>query len=313
MSNFVVIITDRNQVFLNVIKFNYSDVYNVFCVWHINKNVFKNCKFVFEIQKKWKKFLIVWHDVVYVHISTKYNLVWKRMRIEYENEYQEKINYLLNIWLIDHKTRFCKTWINNVFHFRILIIFRVENDHRVLKSIFKFFTDDFKTIVDRLKILLKNQYENYIIKFEQVKMSIAFNLSKELMKNLIKKISLYALQKIRKQWKHVKKTAIDSKKKKYETLKFCSKSYVIIMKLFCCHMIQKCITTSKVKLLLKNVHVHWRFKKSKFSNNENFLLDDLNEFVNDSSSRMKFRQFFSFLLDDLNEFVNDSSSRMKLR
>ena len=96
LSNFVVIITNRNQTFLNVIEFNYFDVYNVFCVWHINKNVFKNCKPAFEIQKKWKKFLIVWHDVVYAHTSTKYDLIWKRMRIEYKNEYQKKIDYLLN-------------------------------------------------------------------------------------------------------------------------------------------------------------------------------------------------------------------------
>ena len=43
------------------------------------------------------------------------------------------------------------------------------------------------------------------------------------------------------------------------------------------------------------------------------MLDDLNEFVNDSSSRIKPRQSFSFSSNEIDEFVNDSSSRMKSR
>lgn len=54
-------------------------------------------------------------------------------------------------------------------------------------------------VVDRLEILLKDQYNEYIIKLKKIKITIAFNLSRKLINNLIKKISFYVLQKIQKQ------------------------------------------------------------------------------------------------------------------
>ena len=75
LKNSVVIITDRDLIFMNVIEINYSKIYNILCVWYINKNVFKNCKTTFVTQKNWEKFLIVWHVVVYAHTSTKYEKI----------------------------------------------------------------------------------------------------------------------------------------------------------------------------------------------------------------------------------------------
>ena len=55
------------------------------------------------------------------------------------------------------------------------------------------------TVVDRLETLLEGQHDDYTTKLEHTKMSIAYNLPKELMSDLIGRISPYALRKIRKQ------------------------------------------------------------------------------------------------------------------
>ena len=69
----------------------------------------------------------------------------------------------------------------------------------MLKSMLKFFTKNFHIVVSNLEILLKNQHDDYITKFADVKKLMIYNLSKKLMRDLISKISSYALQKIRKQ------------------------------------------------------------------------------------------------------------------
>ena len=190
---------------------------------------------------------------MYVFILTKHEEVWQRFEIKYHDEHEKKIEYLRIIWFNEHKERFCKTWINEILHFNNLITSRVEDDHRVLKSIFKFFTKDFMIVVDRFEILLENQYDDYIIKLEQIKMIVIFNLSKKLMSDLIERVSSRVLQKIRKQWKKIKKVEFDEEN---ETLKLCSKSFVTTMKFSCFHMIQICMNTSEIKLLLDDVHFH---------------------------------------------------------
>ena len=59
LKNSVVIVIDRNSTLMKVIEINYFEIHNFFCVWHINKNVLKNCKSTFDTQKEWKKFLVV--------------------------------------------------------------------------------------------------------------------------------------------------------------------------------------------------------------------------------------------------------------
>ena len=95
-------------------------------------------------------------------------------------------------------------------------------------------------------------------------MSTAFNLPRELMSDLLSKVTPHALQKIRKQWKKVKRANLDPDSDAFEELKPCSRSFVTTMGLPCAHMIEACMKTPEARLSLDDVHSHWRFKKPEY-------------------------------------------------
>ena len=258
----IVIVTDRDLALMNAISINYPNTVNILCVWHINRNVLKNCKAAFDTQQEWEEFLAAWHEVVYASTSAEHEEAWQSLKAKYHDEHEEEVEYLRTIWLDEYKERFCKAWTNEVLHFNSLTTSRVEGGHRVLKSVLKFSTGDLMTVVDRLETLLEGQYDDYTTKLEQAKMTMAFNLPRELMSDLIGRVSPHALQKIRKQWKKVKRAELEEN----DTLGPCSRSFATTMGLSCSHMIQACMDTPEAKLLLDDVHPHWRFKKTEFSN-----------------------------------------------
>ena len=163
---------------------------------------------------------------------------------------------------------------------------------------------------------------------------MTYNLSKKLMKNLISKISSYALQKIRKQWKLMKKFKLNSNHEAYEKLNFCSKIFVTTMKLSCFHMIKTCMKTSNFKLSLDDVHFHWWIKKSTIFNEtttNSLIIDnvfywmrraieiefsndlsELNELLANSNNRMKSRSISSFFENEV-ENINNQNIDMKSR
>ena len=322
----IVIVTDRDLALMNAIAINYSTTVNILCVWHVNRNVLKNCKAAFDTQQEWEEFLAAWHEVVYASTSAEHEEAWQSLKTKYHDEHEEEVEYLRTIWLDEYKERFCKAWTNEVLHFNSLTTSRVEGGHRVLKSVLKFSTGDLMTVVERLETLLEGQYDDYTTKLEQAKMTVAFNLPKELMSDLIGRVSPQALQKIRKQWKKVKKAELDGEN---ETLGPCSRSFATTMGLPCSHMIQACMDTPEAKLLLDDVHPHWRFKKTESSNeaftnnltSEDALLSkqllaestdglpEVHELFINSSSRMEPR-----LTSPPSEIeVNESSNRMESR
>ena len=69
----------------------------------------------------------------------------------------------------------------------------------MLKSNLKCFTKNLKNLVNVLKIILKEQYNKYITKIKNVKIKTINNLSTNLIKKLTLKITLHALQLIKKQ------------------------------------------------------------------------------------------------------------------
>ena len=94
LKNSSVIVIDRDLTLMKVIETQYSITHNVLCIWHINKNVLKNCKSLFVTQKQWEKFLIVWYKIVYAHIRDEYKAIWRELCIKYNVEHEAKIKYL---------------------------------------------------------------------------------------------------------------------------------------------------------------------------------------------------------------------------
>ena len=304
MKDFAVVVIDRDFALMNALKAQYFDVFNLLCIWHINKNVLKNCKSSFRTQKDWKEFLIYWYRVVYAHTRIEYNAAYKEFVRKFRDEHIKDVQYVKNIWVTSWRSRFCRYKINEIFHFNTLIISRVEGGHRVLKHMLKFSTGDFMVVVDRLETLISNQMEDYEHRLDQVKSKTAMNLSRDLMRNLIGRVSFYALQKIQKQYRLVRKVEKQSKK---HSLQSCSHAFIKTMGLSCAHIIQIIIQASG-KLFLEDVHSHWRFKKPVSSltfSLDDFTFDPIDAFVVPSTTSMSFYQSMhieQMFDDDFSEF-----------
>ena len=256
---------------MKIIKTQYFDTYNLLCIWHINKNVLKNCKVSFVTQKQWEEFLIAWYKVVYAHTRDEYKAVWITLIRKYNIEHKAKIKYLKNIWLNQWHARFCKYKTNEMFHFNTLTISRVKSDHRVLKIMLKFFTDDLMLVVDKFETFMNIQNQIYETILKQIKMRISIDLSRDLFKNLIERVSFYVLRKIKKQNKLIIKIF---KKSNKHSLRSCTKVYEIIWEFSCVHIIEVRITAmfDKAEIIrLENIHSHWRFKK--FDSSLTFIND----------------------------------------
>ena len=142
-------------------------------------------------------------------------------------------------------------------HFDIYITFKIENDHRVLKIKFKCSIDDLMIVIDDFEILLNNQHEFYLHDFDVIKIKIFVNIFKNLMRNLLNRVIFYVFDKIRKQYKFLRK--IEKKSNKY-SFKFCIDIFFNTMNLSCVHCIKKrmkIVENEAKKLILKfDVHFH---------------------------------------------------------
>ena len=112
-------------------------------------------------------------------------------------------------------------------------------------------------VVDCLKILLDKQHHTYLTALDQTKIRVAFNLPRDFMRDLIARVTPYCLHKLLKQWALVQKAI---KELNEYLLKPCTKAFTTTLSLPCAHIIQERLNTTS-KLLLDDVHSHWRFKK----------------------------------------------------
>lgn len=73
-SNFIFFDTDCEMSLINEIITVFSDANYALYLWHVNKNVLKNCKNSFDDQESWTTFFNDWHSVMYAAIEMKYEI-----------------------------------------------------------------------------------------------------------------------------------------------------------------------------------------------------------------------------------------------
>lgn len=110
-------------------------------------------------------------------------------------------------------------------------------------------------VVDHLETLTSNQIEDYEHRLNQAKSKISMNLPRYLMRDLIGRVSPYALQKVYKQFKLVRKA---ERKPKKHPLKSCTHAFTNTMGLPCAHTIKASMDANDGagRLSLNDVHPH---------------------------------------------------------
>ena len=176
----------------------------------------------------------------------------------------------------------------------------------------KFSTDDLMLVVDKLETLMNIQNQVYETALKQIKMRVSIDLSRDLFKNLIERVSSYVLRKIKKQNRLITKVF---KKPNKHSLRSCTKVYETIWGLSCAHTIEARITAIPDRagtLRLEDVHSHWRFKKP-----ESSLLTLTNDFTSDvvdetlTSTITQWDSEIESELEDLNTLLHSASDHIE--
>jgi len=102
-----VIATDRDLALIEAIDSRfpthpttYSEgTRHVLCLWHLHRNVAKNCKASFVTDKEWEAFLAAWHAVIYASTHADFKAAWIQLVTDYYESYREDVDYTATTWL----------------------------------------------------------------------------------------------------------------------------------------------------------------------------------------------------------------------
>ena len=154
---------------------------------------------------------------------------------------------MLIIYIINYRQRFVQCYTNKILHFGTTTTSRSEEEHAMLKRQLKSFTDNLKTVIDDIKLLLMNEYQNHLINLNEIKMRIFMMLRKSIFQHLIASVISIAMRKILPQYEFlINQSTI---------FLFCTDVFNTSMRLPCNHVIQQRLFEGD-DLLLNDVHIH---------------------------------------------------------
>jgi len=253
-----VIVTDRDLALMQAIEEVFPNTSALLCIWHVNKNVLKNCKASFTTEEEWMEFQAAWHQVLFAHTEADCHAAWEAMLTQYSRTNKEDLDYIYDTWLADWSEKICKWKTNKILHFGSNTTQRVEGIHRVLKTLLKFSTGDLMTVVDRIETMLINQRKDFRGRIASAKRKIPFEFRPPVWQDLIGRVTPYALWKMHKQYELVRKITEE------QSLTACTGVYTATIDLLCAHQIKARMEEVKGKLgriPIEDVYYHWRFGK----------------------------------------------------
>ncbi|KAH1198010.1 hypothetical protein GmHk_18G051660 [Glycine max] len=171
-----VIVTDKDLTLINVVKTVFPECTNLSCQFQIDKNMKTNCKSLFD--GCLMKFEIAYSP-------------WP-MFVDYVNQ----------TWIIPHKERFVKAWMNKVMHLGNTITNRVEYAYWALKRLLHNSFGDLYSVREAM---------NNMITPQQIEIKASFETSTHVVGHVFK-VTLYKklLGMIDVEYEHVSYVGIDS-------------------------------------------------------------------------------------------------------
>jgi hypothetical protein len=233
---------------MSVIQSLFSQTNHLLCLWHINNNVLTNCKKSFSTKKEWNVFFLEWKTMIYASSKKEFEETWKKFCTKYVS-HENCVEYLRFIYIAKFRRHFVKCFINKILHFEIITISRDEDSHAILKRQLKSSSEDLKTMINAINLLLMNEYQNYRLKLKDEKTRYSLNLRQKIYRRLCAHITHYALRKISHQY--------DLLTNRSTIFQACINIFIIITELSCSYRIQDRLYQEEI-IQLRDVHSHWR-------------------------------------------------------
>jgi hypothetical protein len=249
LSYSTVFVTNMKRDLINDCRLIFSSINHSLCIWHINNNVLINCKKRFFIKEAWDAFSFEWKSIMYADSKQEYRQLWDKFVDRYNLSHEECIDYLYETYIRDYRCRFIKCYINQVLHFDTTVPSRDEKEHAVLKRQLESSTNDLKTVMNDINLLLINEQHNYLIDMIETKMRYSIELRRSVFDQLTSFVTSVALWKILSQYKKLIE--------RFTVISACIDVFITTTELSCSHKIQKRLFNENC-ILIENVHSHWR-------------------------------------------------------
>ncbi|PWA55937.1 hypothetical protein CTI12_AA397510 [Artemisia annua] len=256
--------TDREMALMNGIKKVFLTTTSLLCVWHIQKNVFSNCKPYFERAEDFDIFMSTWNVVAYSTTEALFNKNWADFELFYKGK-KDALDYIKKNWF-PWKEKFVSAWMEKYLHFGNRASSRAEGAHAKLKKYLQVSTGDFQQVKKKLSLAIEHEFNEIKVRLASERIKVPHNCNTPVFKELLYNLSLFALKEIHKQYVKAKDGKMTS----------CTGHFMASMGLPCAHKI-KHMKGSVLSLDL--VHSHWRIDTLSLIPEDDSHDDDTNKFV----------------------------------
>jgi hypothetical protein len=244
-----VFVIDMKKALMSARSLIFSQFNHLLCIWHISNNVLINCKKQFFTKETWEEFFSKWKEMMYASSDREFREVWNRFLNKYNLFHDDYIEYLIEIYIEHYRRRFVKCYTDEILHFETTMTSRSENEHAQLKRHLEASTEDLKTMMNNIKLLLINQIHDYLIALNDVKLRYSTHLRKPIFQQLFAFVVLNVINMMLSQYQLLTNQTI--------ALSRCINVFTRIMRLLCSHKMQKRLY-EKESLLIEDVHSYWR-------------------------------------------------------
>jgi hypothetical protein len=161
---------DKEDALRNAISVVFPEAENLLCIWHINKNILKNCLNKFDKREQFDYFLKEINQLLCSSTETSFNDSLVEFRNKFSNSGGADEYIISNV--IPLKKFIVQAWTNSVRHFGNTATSRAEGQHRVIKEYFNSSTGDLLTAVNNLHLSNKNQFCEFDATMEREKITV---------------------------------------------------------------------------------------------------------------------------------------------
>ena len=179
--------TDRELALMNAIEDVFPSTTSLLCVWHINKNVFANCKTHFVIAEEFDIFMANWN-----------NLVYSTTKAEYANNLKDAIKYIRDTWS-QWKEKFVSAWTEKYLHLGNRASSRAEGAHAKLKMYLQASTGGFQEVKKKISQAVEHEFNEIKIRLASEKIQVPHSCNTPFFRELLSHVSHFALEEIHKQ------------------------------------------------------------------------------------------------------------------
>ena len=154
---------------------------------------------------------------------------------------------MLSIYITNYRQRFVRCYTNRLLHFETITTSRNETGHAALKRQLKSSIENLKTMIDDINLMLMNEYQNHLIKFNEIRIKLFMKFRKSIFQHFVVYVISTVLRKMIPQYELlIEQSTI---------LLFCIDVFIIFTGLACSHKMQEKLY-EKNDFLLNDIHFH---------------------------------------------------------